>query len=748
MESLPEKELTLRDLISIYRRRRKVVYSVFVTVFVLGALYCTLCTRRYQATGTVQMQKESVDAMGLDSIMGGAEGASDALDANIELQTQANILQSDTLALRAIEDLHMEGTYDFKPRFNPISFVLSLFTPAGVPDAPNATLDNAPQRRRRALKVFAKNLEVKPVSGTRLIEIDYSSPDPQLAAAVVNKLMAALVDYTFQTRYNATNQASQWLNGQMGDLRKNSEDLQAKVVGLQKQSGVYSLGTTDAQGREQAYSGVLDKMQQTTAAMTAAEQNRILKGAIARAAETGDAEMLSGLAGNSMIGVPQSVSNSMLVIQNLREQEASEQAALQQMEAKFGVGYPKLVELRGNIAGLERSIHAEIGRIKGRAESDYAVAQQTEAGTRQQYGAIKAQADQLNDKAVEYAIVRQEAEESRALYEDLFKRLNEAGVLAGLKSSNITVVDPGRVPAKPKKPNVPLYMAIAVGAGFFLGCCGALLRDTLDNKINSVAELEELTGQGVLGALPRQPVHTTPDGKLRIRVLSEPFSTFAEALRALRTALLLSRSDKPPKLVLITSSIPGEGKSTLSINLATVLAQTGRSVLLVDVDMRKGTLADRLSLPPSVGLSTLLTGTSAAPVYHTVPDASGLTVLVAGVVPPNPSELLGSHTMQDWLARWRTEYDFVILDTPPVLPVTDAMTLNSFVDATVLVSRSGVTEKPQLKRSYQMLSRAYGEAGTHYVGVVLNGLQVNDESYYGYYGYRNDAYAKGEGHDA
>ena len=258
LDSQVSKEMTLRDLLGIYQRRRKIVIAVVISLFALAATYCVVCTRRYEATGVVQLQKDNSDAMGLDSLMSSAAGgASDALDANIDLQTQANILQSDTLAIRTINSLHMEDTYDFRQRFSPPRWLAGLFSADGkVVDAPRGSLENSPVRRQRALKVFSKNLTVKPVSGTRLIEIDYNNPDPELAAAVVNTLTKELSDYTFQTRFDATNAASKWLSDQMGDLRKSSEELQAKVVNLERESGVYSLGTIDAQGREQAYSGV------------------------------------------------------------------------------------------------------------------------------------------------------------------------------------------------------------------------------------------------------------------------------------------------------------------------------------------------------------------------------------------------------------------------------------------------------------------------------------------------------------
>jgi capsular exopolysaccharide synthesis family protein len=569
-------------------------------------------------------------------------------------------------------------------------------SPQGISDPAGAKLEDSPRQRQRALAIFAKNLKVKPISGTRLMEITYSDPDPRLAAAVVNTLTRALSDYTFQTRYDATNQASKWLSDQLGDLRKDSEDLQAKVVDLQRQSGVYSLGTVDAKGREQAYSGILDQLQQAISERNAAEQNRILKGAIAAATTTGNAEMLSGLAGNTMGGGSQGMNNSLGLIQNLRQQQATQQAALQEAEAKFGPAYPKIAELQGNLAGLEHSVQLEIGRIKSRAQSDYEIAAQAEAATRQNYENVKNQADILNNKATEYAIVRQEADDSRSLYEDLRKRLKEAGVLEGLRSSNITVVDPGRVPSKPKTPNVPQYMAMALCGGWFLGCCGALLTDTLDNKVNTVHELEEMFKESTLGILPQLALSSTRKGSGRtVLALDEPRSTFVEAMRSIRAALLLSRTDAPPKVLLVTSGIAGEGKSLCAINLATILAQTGRRTLLIDTDLRRGTLRSLFGLPQGPGLSELLAGQLTDPPVRPVHGIENLDVLISGTTPPNPCDLLESHAMGALLRTLRSQYDFIVLDSAPVLPVSDSVALNTLSDATLLVVRLRMTERPR-----------------------------------------------------
>lgn len=743
MSESQDKELTINDLLIIVRRRRKLLFGVAMGLFCLAILYCAIATKRYEAAGTIQVQKDSSDSMGLESMLSGAAGdATDALSANINISTQAQILQSESLALRTIDDLHLEGTYDFQSHWRPWTWFFGLFSSKNPVEPVNLRLEDAPNRRRNALRAFEKNLKVTPISGTRLIEITYTNPDPKLAAAVVNKLTQALIDFNFQTRFNATNQASEWLRGQIGDLRKDSEDLQRQVSNLQSQSGVYALGNIDASGKEIAYSGVLDQLQQKTGELSQAEQNRILRGAILRAAQSGDAEMLSGLAGNSMVGAGQSSSNSLQLLQSLRQQETAQRSALAEAETKYGTSYPKIAEMRANLAGIEASIRQEVARIKGRAQSDYGIAQQTETASRAAYNQAKAAADKLNDKAIEFAIVRQEAESSRKLYENLLAKLKEAGVLEGLKSSNITIVDSSRVPAKPAKPKVMLILMGGLVGGLFFGFIASFVVDAMDNKIHSVYDVEEITGSDLLGVTPYiETSSLASSGKFGNGLITrdDPKSPFAEAIRAIRTSITLTRSKGGARVILVTSSLQGEGKSSISSNLAAALAQTNKKVLLIDSDLRKGTVRQKLQLPKEQGLSELLAGVQKEPMLTQIDGLSTLYVLQSGSVPPNPSELLELPVLEEWLVKWRKDFDYIVVDSPPLLPVTDAIILHSHADATLLVVRSGVTERPQLRRSQKVL----GRKDQHFVGVVLNGLKKQDGSYYGYYGYRKYTYEGG-----
>lgn len=739
---------TLGDWGRLLKRRKKIIFISLAVCLALATLRCLTATRLYLSSGEIQIQKETSGDFGLgNGVMGENGTTGDSLDYSVTLQTQAQILQSETLALQVIKDMDLENRefYVKGKAGHGIQLIPSWVYFWRKPSEPmSVPIDEAPNRRAKSLKEYFARLKVKPISGTRLIDIDFLATDPRLAAEVVNHLVQAYSQYSFQSRFAATQQSSNFLNTQLTQLKKDAEDAQAKAVALQRESGMF--------GQDEAHNVVLSRLQSLNDAMTSATTNRILKEAIYQAARNGDPELISSLGGNTAGGANQ---QSFSLLQNLRNQESTIKAQIDQDKTKYGENFPKLVSERAQLQAVESSIQAEVNRIAGRAKSDYDIAARTESQARAAFEGQKVLANDLNDKAIAYSLAKQEADESRNLYESLLGKLKQAGVLEGLKSSNVVIVRAGMVPPtdSPKKPNIPLYYAAAIAGGLFFGLVAAVAKDLSDNTFHSLAEIEQFLGLPMLGILPHFDRgagkkkglgsgntslaikdSSAAGGAAIIQAASRPDSVFVESLRTLRTSLLLSRSGSVPQVILVTSSLQGEGKSTLSLNLAGVFAQQGGRVLLVDADLRTTTLQKRLGLSEKQGLSAALSSEAVAPVPMKLEQIPNLSVLGGGAVPPFPAELLGSKRMRDLVAKWRTEYDFIFIDSPPLLPVTDAVVLSQIADATLLVVRHGVTEKQAVQRSFRALSRQMPSDAI--LGVVLNAVSKDSAESYGYYGYQ------------
>lgn len=745
-------ELTIGGVFAILKRRRRIIVTVIAVCFLLAVVACFFLKPRYKSVGEIEIQKSATDGLGLQNLTNPLQTEqTDALNASLDQQTQVSILQSPALALRVIKDLNLDRTEDFKPTFNPIGMVMGLLTPAGAPGDPKtAALEDSPHRRDHAVAVFQKRLKVTPVAGTRLIDIQYTSSDPKIAAAVVNDVQKTLVDFTLNNRSDATSQVSTWLSGQLGEIKHDAEEQQAKVENLQRDSGVYSLGISDAQGKEIAYSSTLDRLQQATQELSAATSNRISKGALFKTIENGDPELISGLAGSSLAASSPAVNNAFLLMQNLRTQQAALSTQLATDSSKLGSANPKLADEKASLDSINTQIALEVNRIGQRVENDYKTAQAVEDKVRTEYNQERELANNQNDKAIALLIARQEANDTRSLYQTLYSRMKEAGVVQGLRSSNISVIDVGRSPSRPS-PDIPILLALSVIIGSFFGVTGALFVDATSDRIETMATIERALQTPILAILPVTHGTTRADRALAadahdgsgVAVLSGPRSAYGEALRGLRTSLLLSHGSAP-KTILLTSAAEKEGKSTTSLNLAALLVLNGSRVLLVDADMRSAGLSGYMGFERGssssgrqiMGLSDALLGIAEPNILTPFSQIPNLSVLCAGSVPTYPSELLGSVRMRTLLTTWEATYDYVVIDSPPILAVADPLILSRMVDTTLLIARHGQTTKKSLERAYKILH----SIDNSNVGVVVNGVERDSVSFNEFYGYKGTSY--------
>jgi polysaccharide biosynthesis transport protein len=742
----------LRSWVQVLVRRRLVVLRTTVVLVAIAALTCVLVTRRYTAIAEIQIQQPQPALAG--DVAPASASAADPSASSTNLQTQTTVLTSPAIAMRVIEDLHLEDAAAFKPHFTLSGLLTRLVSPPPPPDSPGATLETSPRRRDRMLKQFSDGLDVHIVPGTRVMEIAFSCSDPNLAAQIVNRLVDSLEQYSSQAGSSEVSQASKWLEAQLADLKLQTDALQQKLIQMQRGTGVVEIagGGADGATHGEGYSSTVDQLQKSNDAVAQAQNNRILKGAIYEVVKSGNPETIMGLPQNTALsGAASGMGADLATMSNLRTQEAAINAQISDLMAKFGPAYPKVDELKEQKASIETSINEEIKRMGERAHNEYLIAQHVEATAREVRDGEKQHAAEVNDKTVQYELVRQQYEQSRNTYDKLLAKLKEANAMQGFHTNTIQVVSAAYAPSLPSVPNVPLYMGGSVAAGLFLGCLVAFLVDAMDTRIGDIQSFHSLLGQSPFGILPafavkRRPMHLSgysvalPPGE-SIAALKDPHSGYVESLRALRTTLLSTRGGPPPQVVLITSSVEGEGKSTLSANLAVVLAQQGKRVLLVDSDLRRPNLHVLFDSATEVGLSSVLAGQVAPdaidPALVRLDQAPGLDILMAGPIPAFSAELLGSSKMKRALDLWRRSYDFVILDGAPVLPVTDAVVLSAFADTTLLVARHQSTQQQSLDLSIRTLRAQLGSS--HQIGVVLNGVELKADSYYKYYGYTNSA---------
>ena len=708
------REPSVLDYWKILVKRKWIVIATAVVVFTLVAVATFSTTPVYEASGQIAIYRDNPAPLGFKDQVPTDSGSSDDWDYTVGLTTQSRVLQSDTLALMVIHNLQL----DRNPHF--AGYQPGARGNAGQVALTGSATDSA--RQTAMINAFESGLTVTMIPNTRLIELRYASTDPRLAADIVNALAQAYVENNRRTKYESTTQASDWLSKQLADLQVKVETSQQQLADYQREHGILGL--------DEKQNIITSKLDELNKDLTDAEADRIQKEAAYRQMENG-----SG----------QHAADDQL-LQGLRQQEADVKSQLAQLTVQFGPAYPKVVELNSKLKEIQASIQAETHRSVGRAQNDYNVALQRE---RMLHGALdkqKQEANQLNESAIQYNILKKEADTNRQLYDDMLQKLKEAGIEAGLKATNVHIVDAARVPTSPSKPNIPRNLALGFLMGIMGGVVFAFVLELLDSTVRTPEQVQMISALPSLGIVPLSSGATRKGkappllpgksavarGGVGLIAYSRPRSEIAEAYRALRTSILLSSLGAPPKVILVTSALPQEGKTTTSMNSAIVLAQKGGKVLLVDADLRRPGVHQTMGMSSRAGLSTLLTGSDKGEnLIQTSRQLKNLFILPAGPTPPQPAELLGSDLMRSLLQHWREEYDHIVIDTPPALTVTDAVLLSPAVDAVILVIRSGRTPKDALRRARDLLA----QVNARVMGVVVNAIDLQSpDMYYYYYG--------------
>jgi succinoglycan biosynthesis transport protein ExoP len=715
---LSPREPHLYDYLLILRKHQWLILSFMLAVVTIVAIATFRMQPVYQATARVEIDRENANILPFP----GTDSYDYMMDLENYIETQSKILTSETLALQTI-------------RNNNLSLRPEFASPNGPSEA-IASGSLANQKRPPELAGFLGSLSVKRVPSSRLMDVSYESTDPQLAARIVNAHITSYIEQNFRSKYEATTQASTWLADQLGELKIRVQRSEDARIAYERQNQIWTLD--DKQNiTTQRFSDVNKQL-------TEAQSERMRKESLYQFAKSGNLDSVPEVQGNSALA-------------DLLRKRGDATSQYNDAVSQYGPNFPKVQRLQAQLKEFDQSIEREKQKILDVLESDFQEAQQRETLLTHALDQQKAETNLMSGKLVEYNILKREAEANKSLYEGLMTKLKETAISQGLRSSNIRIVDPAMIPSTPVRPAKTRNVALAFLVGLVGGIGLALMREYLDNTVKTPDDVETLSHLPSLAVVP-QFAASNGNGKRpgllqsfasnghdkRIELVAQhlPKSQMSEAFRALRTSILLSQADHPPQVILVTSALPREGKTTAAANLAVTLAQLGDKTVLVDADLRKPGVGRLLNLPGGkyAGLSSYLAGVSSLDLVSIPhPAIPNLVAIPTGPLPPNPADLLSSHKLVEAIAELRTKFKFIVIDSPPVMAATDAVILSVQADGVLLVVRSGETPKEAFTRTRELLC----SVKCRILGVVLNAVDSGAPDYY--YSYRYYPYSYGYG---
>jgi capsular exopolysaccharide synthesis family protein len=668
--------------------------SLFFIIFATSTLYSFIATPIYKPSVQILIERFAPKLIDQRESLPAYSFYNDEF-----YLTQYKILESPALVKKVIDKLNL--------RANP--YYHALIFEKLPPDADAELRQKADEKLIRAV---AKQVEVTPIRQSSLVNVGFYHPDPRLATQVTNTLAQSYMEFALDQRFAASQEEANWLNQKVVEARKKMEDSEAKLNQYKRQHNI--VATEDKE------SITAQKLEQLNRDLVTAQTHRM-------EAETRFNEVSQGKP------IPQVLNN--LLIQTLKGQEAKLIAEQSELGKKYGEAHPRMIRLANELAAIRSKIGAETNQVVLSVKNEYHMAQAQEGNLKKALEAHKQDTQDFSDRAIRYRVLLRDVETSRALYENVLKNLKTTTTAENIPATNIRVVYPATVPERPVRPRKSFNMVLGAVLGIFMGMGAVLILEGLDTTLKTPDEVEECLEVPNLAMIPHIEVLAQagntdggPRPELVVQRGSQPL--VSEAYRALRTSILFSTPGQAPKTLLVTSSFPLEGKTLSAANLATAMAKADPKVLLVDADLRRPTLHHLFGVGKEPGLTNFLVGdTDELPVMETV--VPGLFLVPCGHIPPNPSEILHSERMREFLARAQEHFGRVIIDSPPLLSVTDAAIVATLVDGVLLVVKAeAVPRKAAIAAKNDLV-----EVQASLLGVILNNIQFQRDGYYYYYNY-------------
>ena len=725
---------SLREYWTIVLKRKWTIISFALTVFTLVTLFSFLAKPTYTAKGTLLIEREP-------NFLNFGQAFQIETFNDDYFQTQFKLLESRSLADETINRMKLYENPNFTGN-----------SPAKGP----VDIKSDALFRDRLFRIFSSRLEVKPISQTRLVEIKFKDGDQRFAAEILNTFFDAFIDMNIQKKYQATAKASAFLSEQIKSIRDEIENDEKVFQQYGVDKNIVALSDRETTVVENL--GALNK------ALTDAQIEMIQK-------ESDYNEVKNATPDN----IPAAF-NAIPLIQRLREDYARMSREYSKNQVTFLPDYPEMTRLKAELDNAKAALDNETKALIRSAYTDYQAALNKFRSLQGAFNVQKLEANQFNSNAIRYNSLKIEIENKKSLIEQLLKRQSETGVsarLPGLQTSNISIVDRAEVPAYPSSPKKKLNMIVALLVGLIGGLGLAILFERLDNSVKSFEDIEKFIGLPSLGIVPSfsmgvlkkhpgypfgsnqekkgaagtagskspelQATPKEPAKPIPFELISSlaPSSTYAEYYRSIRTTLLLAAPDSNLKTLVITSALPQEGKTSTVSNLAVTLAQAGKRVLIIDADLRNPSQHKVHKIQNVLGLSSFLAQSIPLGTILRMTSISQLFLISAGPVPPNPMELLGSGKMAALLDEMKLIFDYILVDSPPVLAVSDALVLGPIIDAMILVVRGEKTSRDALRRAREKLDAHKIKC----IGVIINNVRLRDFEY----SYTNRYYAQQQG---
>jgi polysaccharide biosynthesis transport protein len=716
-QTAPEEEASLRDYWRILVKRKWVIIGIAVLAGLYGWIDTMLTVPMYRATTTIQIESDTLKIVNVEGVTP-TEYSGDAQF----YETQYQLLRSRSLAERVASELQL-GAH---PAVNSVptspwsAMIGSLFGRA--PAKPAAKAADAGIDHRKFAGVVQAGLVVDPDKSSRLVRLHFDHPDPYFAATVANAVAETFIAMNLERRFGASGYAKGYLEDRLAQIKQKLEDSERQLVEFAQREQILSID--DRQPL------IAQDVTALVSALSQAQSERFRAESRWRQASAGG--LLRSLGGeeNAVMGA-------------LRERQNALRTTYQEKLRVYKPEFPEMRQLQAQINEVQKQIDVEIGNVRAVVKAEYDAALDTENMLRKQLDQLKTETLDLQSRSIDYKILEREVATNRELYDGLLQRYKEIGVAGGVTSNNIQTVDAAMVPGGPFMPNLRQNLTKALLFGLMLGVLLALLLEYMDDTIKSPEDIEKRLHLVHLGVIPKLGKDESPS-----RAILDMRSGFAEAYRSVRTALQFSTESGVPTTLVVTSTVPGEGKTTTAKALARNFALLGKRVLLIDADLRNPSLQREFNLDNSLGLSNCLSG-AAKPgqCIHRVEQA-GLSVLLSGPLPPNPAELLAGPRMISLLTQAAERFDQIVIDAPPVLGLADAPILSNLAKGTLLVVEAG---RARIGASQAAIKRLLG-ARARLLGAVLTKFDSRTVGYgfgYGGYGYDNyQYYGYGEGKPA